>query len=78
MTGKLRTDRQQYKEWQIMLAEKEMSVYRLAKDSGISYSTVLNAIKRDIGCMQIETAIALCDVLGLSIDELIRRIRYKD
>jgi DNA-binding Xre family transcriptional regulator len=78
MTGKLRTDKQQYKEWQIMLAEKEMSVYRLAKDSGISYSTVLNAIKRDIGCMQIETAIALCDVLGLSIDELIRRIRYKD
>ncbi len=78
MTGKLRTDRQQYKEWQIMLAEKEMSVYRLAKDSGISYSTVLNAIKRDIGCMQIETAIALCGVLDLSMDELVRRIRYKD
>lgn len=78
MSRKIRTDKQQYKEWKIFLAEKDISVYRLAKDSGISYSTVLNAIKRDIGCMQIDTALALCEVLDLRIDELVEKIRYKE
>lgn len=78
MEKKIRTDKQQYKEWRILLSEKDMSVYRLSKDSGISYSTVLNAIKRDLGCMQIDTAIALCETLSMDINELIERIRYKE
>ena len=78
MERTIRTDNQQYKVWQMILADKELSVYRLAKESGISYSTVLNAIKRDIGCMQIDTALALSEVLGLSIDEMVEKIRYKD
>ena len=78
MEKKIRTDKQQYKEWRILLSEKDMSVYRLSKDSGISYSTVLNAIKRDLGCMQIDTAIALCEALGMDVNSLIERIRYKD
>lgn len=76
--GKIRTEKQQYKAWQMILAEKDMSVYRLAKEAGVSYSTVLNAIKRDIGCMQIDTALALSEVLGMSIDDMVAEIRYKE
>ena len=74
--AEIRNDSQQKKAWQILFAEKGLSAYRLAKDAGIPYTTLLNAMKRDIGRMEIATAIALSDALDMSIDELVRSTRY--
>lgn len=72
----IRNDSQQKKAWQILFAEKNITAYRAAKDAGIPYTTVLNGMKRDIGRMEIATALALSKALDMTVDELVKRIRY--
>ena len=55
-----------------------MSIYKLAKESGLPYTTIQNGMKRDIGKMQIDTVTAIVNVFGMSIDEFVNQIRYKD
>ena len=75
--SEIRNDGQQKKAWQILLAEKELSAYKAAKLADIPYTTLLNGMKRDIGRMEIATALALASALDMTIDELVHRIRYK-
>ena len=74
----IRNDSQQKKAWQILLAEKELSAYKAAKLAGLPYTTLLNGMKRDIGRMEIATALALAGALDMTVDELVKRIRYRD
>ena len=73
----IRTDKQQTKAWKIFLADHDMSVYKLAKEAGLPYTTIQNGMKRDIGKMQIDTVTAIVNVFGLSIDDFVKQIRYK-
>ena len=75
---KIRTDSQQQKAWRIFLEEHNMSAYRLAKEAGLPYTTIQNGMKRDIGKMQIETVTAIVNAFGMTIDEFVNLIRYKD
>ena len=75
--AEIRTDKQQTKAWKIFLAEQDMSVYKLAQESGLPYTTIQNGMKRDIGKMQIDTVTAIVKVFGLSIDDFVNQIRYK-
>ena len=59
-----------------ILKEKDLSAYRLSKESGVSVSSVIKyASKNDCGSMPIETAVRLAKVLGMSLDEFWRRIQ---
>ncbi|MBR3356625.1 MAG: hypothetical protein IKG46_02170 [Solobacterium sp.] len=73
----IRNDSQQKKAWQILLTEKGLTAYRAAKLADVPYTTLLNGMKRDIGRMEIATALALSQALGMTIDELVHVIRYK-
>ena len=73
----IRNDSQQKKAWQILLTEKVLTAYRAAKLADVPYTTLLNGMKRDIGRMEIATALALSQALGMTIDELVHVIRYK-
>lgn len=55
-----------------MLQEKDMTVYRLAKDSGISAGNVYQIIngKRSLGNLSFVNAISMARVLDISLEEL--------
>lgn len=46
--------------------EKEISLYQLAKDSGISLATIKAAEKRS-GQLKIDTIERICETLGISL-----------
>lgn len=46
--------------------EKEISLYQLAKDSGISLATIKAAEKRS-GQLKIDTIERICEALGISL-----------
>lgn len=74
---RVRTPAQQNKAWKILLAEKGMSAYALAKRIDAPYTTVVHALERDITVMSLGTAMAIARELGYTVEELVRRIRYR-
>lgn len=73
----IRSDSRQNKAWKILLAEKNMSAKDVTVKAEIPYTTFVNAMKRDIGRMEIATAEKVSDALGMTINEMIDYIRYK-
>ena len=41
------------------------SLYRFAKDSGIPYTTLSNALSKGIGTMAYDTVVKICTILGI-------------
>lgn len=74
---KLRTVKQQNKAWKILLSERQISVYALAKRINAPYTTVVHALERDIAVMSLGTAIAISKELGFTVEDLVDRIRYQ-
>ncbi len=74
---RVRTPAQQNKAWKILLGEKGMSAYALAKRIDAPYTTVVHALERDITVMSLGTAMAIAGELGFSVEELVQRIRYR-
>ncbi|MEK3784099.1 helix-turn-helix domain-containing protein [Paenibacillus sp. FSL R5-0810] len=56
---------------QKLLDEKEWSIYRLGKESGVSL-TVLYGLGDKKQGPQIETVVKIADALGVTVDELVR------
>ncbi len=53
--------------------QKRWSQERLAKESGISYNTLIKLERNGIKNPKIETVIKLADALKVSLDELVGR-----
>jgi len=73
----IRTDKQQNKAWKILLSERKISVYALAKRINAPYTTIVHALERDISVMSLGTAMAISQELGFTVEELVNLIRYK-
>ena len=54
-----------------------MSAYALAKRIDAPYTTVVHALERDITVMSLGIAMAIAKELGYTVEELVRRIRYR-
>ena len=74
---KVRTPAQQNKAWKILLGEKGISAYALAKRVDAPYTTIVHALERDITVMSLGTAMAIAKELGYTVEELVQRIRYR-
>lgn len=53
-----------------IMEEKGYNTSKLAKESGVPYTTIRSMIERDLKKAAIENVIAVCRVLGISVDEL--------
>lgn len=52
----------------MLIKERDMSLYQLAQQSGISYSTVKTTEKRG-GQLKVDTIQRICDALGITMCE---------
>lgn len=56
---------------QRLIDERGWTIYRLAKESGVTVSALYNIGKKRQG-PYVETAVKLADALNVSLDELVR------
>lgn len=53
-----------------VMEEKGYKMKQLAEESGVPYTTIRSMIERDLKKAAIENVIAVCKVLGISVDKL--------
>lgn len=62
-----------------LLEEKEISLLRLSKETGLSYPTIHNAMKKEyLDNIKLSTIIKIASVLDCNIEELYEREPYEE